>query len=222
MSFIQTIPENQATGAAHDMYQRQKEHWGYLPNYATVFSHRPEVMARWGRLLAEIRRPLDDFRYELVTFAAAHCLKNTACSLAHGGKLAAMIGTDAVIAIAAGQEDTVLTPADCAIVRFTRQVVIDAGAVTAVQVEELRAEFGLGEAEIFDIASVAAARCFFTKVLDALGTEVDAGLLASNERLTQYLYDGHRDSTGLNTNSALCRRRSVRAYCDAPLAGFVS
>ena len=185
MSFIETIPEQQATGAAHEMYQRQKEHWGYLPNYATVFSHRPEVMARWGRLLAEIKRPLDDFRYELVTFAAARSLQNVACSLAHGDKLAAMIGTDAVIAIAEGEEDSVLPPADCAIVRFARAVALDAGAVTASQVDSLRTEHGLGEAEIFDIASVAAARCFLTKVLDALGTEVDAGLLSSNESLTQ-------------------------------------
>jgi alkylhydroperoxidase family enzyme len=169
------------------MYQRQKEHWGYLPNYATVFSHRPEVMARWGRLLAEIRRPVDDYRYELVTFAAARFLRHSACSLAHGGRLADMLGTNAVIAIADGKEDTVLSTTDTAIVRFARDVARDAGAITAAQVDALRREFGLGEAEIFDIAAIAAARCFFTKVLDAMGTELDAGLLASNEQLTQHL-----------------------------------
>ncbi len=187
MSFINTIPEHQATGAVHEMYQRQKEHWGYLPNYAAVFCHRPELMARWGRLLAEVKRPLDEFRYELVTFAAARCLQNTACSIAHGGKLAEMIGTDAVIAIAEGGEDSVLPPTDCAIVRFAREVARDAGAITAAQVNDLREKHGLDEATIFDIAAVAAARCFFTKVLDALGTELDPGLLASNAMLTQRL-----------------------------------
>jgi uncharacterized peroxidase-related enzyme len=187
MSFIRTIPENQATGAAHDMYQRQKAHWGYVPNYATVFSHRPEVMARWGRLLAEIRRPVDDYRFELVTFAAARVLQHTACSLAHGGKLADMIGTDAVIAIAEGREDAVLSPMDSAIVKFARQITQDAGSITAQQVDALRSEYGLDEGEIFDIAAIAAARCFFTKMLDALGTELDAGLLASNEALTRLL-----------------------------------
>lgn len=191
MSFIETIPESQASGEVHEMYERQKAAWGYLPNYAATFSHRPELMARWARLLAEVRRPMDDFRYELVTFAAAHCLRNTACSLAHGGKLAAMIGTDAVVAIAAGKEDTVLPPADCAITRFARDVARDAGAITAEQVESLRSEHGLGEADIFDIAAVAAARCFFTKVLDAMGTEVDAGLLASEEKLTKHLSPAH-------------------------------
>jgi alkylhydroperoxidase family enzyme len=169
------------------MYQRQKAHWGYVPNYATVFSHRPEVMARWGRLLAEIRRPADDFRFELVTFAAARVLQHSACSLAHGGKLADMIGIDAVIAIADGREDSVLSSLDSAVVKFARQVTSDAGSITSQQIDTLRSDHGLDEAEIFDIAAIAAARCFFTKMLDALGTEVDVALLASNEQLTKHL-----------------------------------
>ena len=71
MAFINTIPAQGATGAALEMYERQENHWGYVPNYSKVFSHRPEVMARWGRMLAEIRRPVDDRRFELVTFVAA-------------------------------------------------------------------------------------------------------------------------------------------------------
>jgi hypothetical protein len=187
MSYIKTISIEQASGAAHDMYQLQKDHWGYVPNYATTFSHRPEVMARWGKLLAEVRRPVDDYRFELVTFAAANLLKHTACSLAHGGILADMIGTDAVIAIASGREAGVLSAADAAIVRYARDIARDASKVTSAQVDELRTEFGLSEADIFDIAAIASARCFFTKVLDALGSEPDDALLASNVELTNYL-----------------------------------
>ena len=186
MSFIKTIPESEATGAVHDMYQRQKDHWGYVPNYATVFSHRPELMTRWARLLSEVRRPADDYRYELVTFAAAAQLNNSACSLAHGDKLARMIGMDAVLAIADGQEESLLAPVDVAIVRLARNVAQDAGAITSQQVDTLRTEFGLDEAEVFDIAAIAAARCFFTKVLDAMGTELDPGLLASSKQLTNH------------------------------------
>ena len=187
MSYIKTITEEQATGAAHDMYEHQKEHWGYVPNYAFSFGHRPEVMARWGKLLAEVKRPVDDYRYELVTFAAANRLGHTACSLAHGGKLADMIGVDAVAAIADGREADVLSAADVAIVRFARTLAEDARKVSAAQVDELRSEFGLDEADIFDIAAIAAARCFFTKVLDALGSKPDDALLASNKELTKHL-----------------------------------
>ena len=59
MAFIDTIPAQQSTGEVKTMYERQQSAYGYVPNYAKVFSHRPEVLARWGRLLAEIRRPMD-------------------------------------------------------------------------------------------------------------------------------------------------------------------
>jgi alkylhydroperoxidase family enzyme len=187
MAFINTISTNHATGAVHDMYQRQENHWGYVPNYATVFSHRPEVMGRWGKLLAEVRRPVDDCRFELVTFAVANLLKHTACSLAHGAKLAEMLGTDTVIAIADGRETDVLSDENVSIVRFARDVARDASAITSKQVDVLRTAFGLSEAEIFDIAAVASARCFFTKILDALGSEPDAGLMEMNQELSRHL-----------------------------------
>ena len=186
MAFIKTIAANNATGAVHDMYQRQEDHWGYVPNYATVFSHRPEVMARWGKLLAEVRRPADDCRFELVTFTVASLLKHSACSLAHGAKLADFIGTDAVLAIADGKETDCLSDENVSIVRFARDIARDASAITSKQVDVLRCAFGLTEAEIFDIAAIASARCFFTKILDALGSETDAGLLAINKDLTDH------------------------------------
>lgn len=34
MAFIRTIPPHAATGAVRDMYARQEDRWGYVPNYA--------------------------------------------------------------------------------------------------------------------------------------------------------------------------------------------
>jgi hypothetical protein len=160
------------------MYQHQQDHWGYVPNYAKVFSHRPEVMARWGRLLAEIRRPADDRRFELVTFAVALELTHSACSLAHGRKLADIIGADNVVAIAEGLEPDVLTRAEIAMMRFARDVARDARKITRGRVEELTKIHGFGEDEVFDIVSIASARCFFTKMLDALGVEPDNAFMS--------------------------------------------
>jgi len=56
MSFIETIPLEAAEGEVREMFERQQGAWGYVPNYAKSFSHRPQVMARWGKLLAELRR----------------------------------------------------------------------------------------------------------------------------------------------------------------------
>ena len=106
MSFIKTIPASEATDEVRTMYERQEGAWGYIPDYAKVFCHRPEVMERWGRMLAAIKRPVDSRRLELVTFAAAHELRHSSCSLAHGSALAKMIGKKAVIAIAKGEHST--------------------------------------------------------------------------------------------------------------------
>jgi len=187
MAFISTIRPGDACGSVHDMYARQERHWGYVPDYAKIFSHRPEVMARWGRLLAEIRRPVDDRRFELVTFAVAAALRNSPCALEHGRQLAGIIGEHAVLAIAKGAEAEVLPSDEAAIVRFARAIAEDAGQITEGRVAALKKVHGLADDEIFDIVAIAAARCFFTRILDALGSEPDVGFMALSPALRQAL-----------------------------------
>ena len=190
MAFIETIRANQASGAAHDMYKRQENHWGYVPNYSKVFSHRPEVMARWGRLLAEVRRPVDDRRFELVTFAVARALKHSACSLAHGSELAKIIGEEDVIALCDGKETKGLTQAELAMMTFARDIARDARKITSGFVEAMKVEHGFSDEDIFDIAAIAAGRCFFTKLLDALGSEPDSAYMSIEKTLRQRLAVG--------------------------------
>ena len=183
MSYIKTVSPTDAEGAVLEMYERQQSHWGYVPNYAKSFSHRPEVMARWGRLLAEIRRPLDDRTFELVTFAAAIELRHTSCSLAHGKALTRFFSEDQVRAIAASEDLDFLDAAEKEMVRFARLVARDAAAISEADVERLK-DAGIDDAVIFDIAATAAGRAFFTKILDAVGSMPDAslGLIAGELR----------------------------------------
>ena len=116
---------------------------------------------------------MDRRTFELVTFVAAHELRNTACTLAHGKALREYFSDEHIVAIAAGKIETVLSDAEVALVRFARQIARDASTVTSGQVQALR-NFGYSDAEIFDIAATVAGRAFFTKVLDALGVEPDA------------------------------------------------
>ena len=174
MAFIDTIPASEASGEVRAMYARQQEEWGYVPDYAKAFCHRPEVMECWGRMLAAIKRPVDPVRRELATFAAAHELRHTPCTLAHGAQLAGMIGNDAVIALAEGRDNEVLSAREQAIVGFARQIARDASKVSRRQVQDLKDVHGLSDAEVFDIAAIAASRSFFTKVLDALGVDADS------------------------------------------------
>lgn len=188
MSFIDTIPPAAAHGAVAQMYRRQQVAWGFVPNYALVFCHRPEVLRRWGQLLAEIRRPMDLRRFELVTFAAAHELRNSACTLVHGTKLREFFGDDETIAIAEGRTG-MLSAAEQALLQFARQVARDAAAVTAGDVAALRG-LGFEDAEIFDVAAAAAGRAFFTKLLDALGVLADSPLQSVDEALRRALTVG--------------------------------
>lgn len=190
MSFINTIPASDAEGAVLEMYQRQEGAWGYVPNYAKLFCHRPEVMARWGRLLAEIRRPVDDRRFELVTFAVAHALRHSACSLAHGRKLAEMIGAEAVVTLARGEWPVTVTAAERALVEFARRIARDASSITSGEVEVLKATHGLTDADVFDVVAIASARAFFTKILDALGSEPDSSFMQMEATLRQSLTVG--------------------------------
>jgi alkylhydroperoxidase family enzyme len=68
-----------------------------------------------------------------------------------------------------------LDATDRAVVDFAAQVAEDASSITAGDVQRLRNQ-GLDDTEIVDVALAAAARAFFTKILDALGVQADAQL----------------------------------------------
>lgn len=192
MTYIRTISPHEAHGDVRAMYERQRAHYGYVPNYARVFSHRPDVLKRWAALLSEIRRPLDARRFELVTLAAAQALRNTYCSLAHARALGALAGTDEVAAVVRDELPGPLSDTDTAIVRYARKVARDATTVDAEDIDALAAH-GLTDAEIFDIAATVAARAFFARLLDALGVKADAALHDVDEPIRRAL-DFHAES----------------------------
>jgi len=189
MAFIDTISASWVTGEAFAMYDRQQKHYGYVPNYATVFSHRPEVMRRWGELLAALKRPMSKRRLELATFAAARTLRSTLCTLAHGKALLEFFSREDVMEMSRGEAPASLPAADAALMRFASAVAHDASAVTADDVAELKAH-GFSDAEVFDIAAVAAGRAFFTKVIESLGVGTDAPLRAMDPELRAALTVG--------------------------------
>lgn len=76
-------------------------------------------------------------------------------------------------ALAAGDGGADLAPVDVAVMELADTIASDATAVTREQVDRLR-ELGLTDGEIVDVVLAAAARCFFSKTLDALGAEPDA------------------------------------------------
>lgn len=200
MTFINTTDVADATGDVKAMYQHLQGSKEYLPNYASVFSHRPALMDAWSGLQKTIQRTLDRRRYELVTLAAAQTMYSSYCCLAHGQLLSRQyFSEEELIAIFDDGDDSPLDAPEKAMMAFARKVAGDASAMTRGDVEALK-EQGFDDAEIFDITAAAAARCFFARIVDALGAQPDAEFMAMEPALRETLTVGReieRPTSGL-------------------------
>jgi uncharacterized peroxidase-related enzyme len=174
MAFIETVPETRATGAVGEMYKLDREAFGHLPNFTKALSLRPNAYAAWRQLNGAIKANMDLRRYELATVAAARRLRSSYCTLAHGSVLIAeFLEPGEVQALVADFRTADLEPEDLAVMELADKVAHDATSVTKADTERLRT-LGLADSEILDVVLAAAARCFFSKTLDALGAEPDA------------------------------------------------
>ena len=176
MPYFPTVPPEAAAGEVKAMYDKDLAAQGYVANYTRAFSLRPEVMQGWLALKDAITSGMDPRLYELATVAVATAIRSSYCSLVHGRILATSYYPPGVVAsIAADDTGDVLGAADAAAVRFARKVAEQADKITQEDIGELRG-LGFSDADVFDIILAAAARCFFSKVLDATGTLPDAAL----------------------------------------------
>jgi uncharacterized peroxidase-related enzyme len=174
--FVDLPDPSTADGEVAAWYERQRASWGYLPNYAEAFATRPDVARAWEALNGAVSGGMDRRRFELATIAAARTYRSTYCTAAHSKFLRDICDDDATMrALAADPTGADLEATDRAVVDFATKVARDASAITADDVQILR-DHGLVDAEIVDVVLAAAARAFFTKVLDALGVRADAQL----------------------------------------------
>jgi uncharacterized peroxidase-related enzyme len=174
VTFIETVPEAEAQSPVAEMYEADRTAYGHVANFTKAFSLRPDVYAAWRQLNVAIRGNMDRRRYELATLAAARRLRSSYCALAHGSVLAdKFMDADAVRAIVADHRTAGLDPIDTAVMDLADKVADDATSVTSADVERLRS-LGLSDRDILDVVAAAAARSFFSKVLDGLGAQPDA------------------------------------------------
>jgi uncharacterized peroxidase-related enzyme len=82
-----------------------------------------------------------------------------------------------------------LEPAEVAMMAFAEKLTLNAYKVTPEDIQGLRTH-GFSDADILDIALTAAARNFYSKLLDALGTEPDAKFLDLEPELRHALVVG--------------------------------
>jgi uncharacterized peroxidase-related enzyme len=185
MAYIDIPSEDAGAGAVADLYDYERDRVGYVPNFAGLFAHRPDVYAAWRGLINSITASADFRRYELATLAAARARRSSYCALAHGSVLAKQFyDAETVTGLPHGLDET-----DTAIMAFAKKVAREPTAVTKEDIERLR-ELGLPEEEIVDVVLASAARCLFSTDLDALGAEPDAVFNELDPRLRESLTVG--------------------------------
>ncbi len=163
-------------------------------NFERAFEARPEVYAAWQQLNGAIKARMDLRRYELATLAAARRLRSSYCSLMHGKMLRDQFG-EPVAAIARDRRTAPLDAVDIAVMDLAERVVDDATSIGEADLQPLR-DLGLSDEEIMDVVLAAAARCFFSKTLDALGVLPDASLSELEPDLLEVLVVGRPIASG--------------------------
>jgi alkylhydroperoxidase family enzyme len=163
-------------------------------NFELAFTERPEAFAAWQQLNGAIKSRMDLRRYELATLAAARRLKSSYCSLAHGKVLIDQFG-EPVREIAGDRRTAGLDEVDLAVMDLAERVVDDATSVSDGDLQRLR-DLGLSDTDIMDVVLAAAARCFFSKTLDALGVLPDAAYRELDPELREVLVVGRPIADG--------------------------
>jgi uncharacterized peroxidase-related enzyme len=160
------------------------------PNYEAAYAHRPEIYRAWQQLNGAIKESMDLRLYELATVAAARQIRSSYCMLAHGGVLARdYYEPGRVREIALHHRSAGLDLLDVAVMDLAEKVAADATGVSADDVQRLR-DLGLDDGEIVSVVCAAAARCFFSKSLDALGVQPDARYASVEPELREALVVG--------------------------------
>ena len=190
MAFISTISDDEAEGPAAEMYARDRAQMGYVANYTRAFAHRPAVFDAWRQLNMSIKGGMDLRRYELATLAAARRLRPSYCSLAHGKVLVdRFVDPETMRRIVADPKSADLDPVDLAVMELADKVATDATAVTQADIDRLR-DLGLSDVDGVDVVAAAAARCFWSTALDALGVLPDRSFAEFEPQLRDALTVG--------------------------------
>ena len=161
------------TPEAQRLFDSDVDGTGYVTNVSRLWAHGPATLEGLSDLLGQVAEAGGlTFRQRCVLVtAAASSLGDSYCSLAWGKKFADVAGPEVAAAVIKG-DDGGLAPAERALAWWARLLATDPNAITANEVELLRAS-GLDEGQILAITTFVALRLAFSTVNDALGARPD-------------------------------------------------
>ena len=170
---IVTPPTPDSDPHAAAKYAEDLHSDGFVYRHTQAMEIDPEVHALFDAITGSLAGSLGIRTYELATLGAARALGSAHCLLAHGRRSLReeVLDEDTLAALARG-DDSGLSAADAAVVRFAARLSTDAAAMTDADSQSLR-DVGFSDREIVDIALAAGARNFFSRTLQALAVPVD-------------------------------------------------
>jgi uncharacterized peroxidase-related enzyme len=175
--FLRTPQANEANSA---LYSRDVADDGYVANLTRLWAWRPDVFDGFlslRRLLTE-QAALSLRERAILVCATAANLGDSYCALAWGAKLASEADPTTAAQVVQRKEAAELTARERALAIWAGKVVLEPNAITAADVDLLRAA-GLTDQEIFDVTVFVAFRLAFSTVNDALGARPDWELAAA-------------------------------------------
>lgn len=175
--FLEEPPDTEGKLA---LYRRDIANDGYVANFTRLWAWRPEVFDTFFRLrnLLSEQAALSLRERAILVCATAANLGDSYCALAWGTRLASETDPNTAAQVAQRKEPAELTARERALATWAGQVVLKPNAITAEDVDSLRAA-GLTDQEIFDVTVFVAFRIAFSTVNDALGARPDWQLAAA-------------------------------------------
>lgn len=175
--FLRMPQVNEANSA---LYSRDVAEDGYVANLTRLWAWRPDVFDSFLRLrsLLTEQAALSLRDRAILVCATAANLGDSYCALAWGAKLASEIDPATAAQVVQRKEAAKLTARERALATWAGKVVLEPNAITATDVDLLRAA-GLTDQEIFDATVFVAFRLAFSTVNDALGARPDWELAAA-------------------------------------------
>jgi uncharacterized peroxidase-related enzyme len=161
---------------AQRLLDEDLEELGYVMNTTRLWAQQPATHAKLVELLGQLAQDasLTLRQRGILVTACASALGDSYCALAWGNRLAGEAGAELAGAVLRGEDDQ-LDPAEQALARWARQVVVDPNATDSAGVQALR-DVGYDDAQIFAITAFVGFRLAFSTVNDALGARPDRAL----------------------------------------------
>lgn len=175
--FLEPPPDSEARSA---MYARDVADDGYVRNLIRLWAWRPDLFDAFlnvRQLLAE-KSELSLRERAILVCATAANLGDSYCALVWGTTLASETDPMTAAAVVQCKEAAELTARERALATWAGELVRKPNAITAEDVDRLRA-VGLTDQEIFDVTVFVAFRLAFSTVNDALGARPDWQLAAA-------------------------------------------